>query len=299
MLWNSHLVEEGTAKGKMYEHILKLCWISCFCVRRAVESQPGVRLSPAAFPSAPYKLSQGSWISSTCKTFTMEHSERFEQRKETSSQCVTENNKETANKALKNNYAVAIEVVGEGTRLMKAIKFPTLIIKFRNRDLRRSKVYYATLEVDSTKYSGEIPAVLFTSHHYSERTEFAELLPLLIGKSKQIPGFGLKPMLHSKRWKRIFKKGCSLKVKALEGGRVVNWLEEYPWNVYDLRLKELRGLLKRIVSQDIREMPLEMIEALVVRNEAMRKYKRYTEKENLSEFIIDRIDEKLVGYRKE
>jgi len=147
-------------------------------------------------------------------------------------------------------------------------------------------VYYATLEVDSIEYSGEIAAVLFSSNHYSERTEFAELLPLLIGKSKQLPGFALKPMLHSKRYKRIFNKGCSFKVKALVGGRVVNWLDEYPWNVYDIRMKELRSLLKTIVSQDIRETPLEMIETLVTSNEATRKYKCYSEKEKtLSESL--------------
>jgi len=62
----------------------------------------------------------------------MEHSERFEQRKETSPQYATVNNNEIANKALRKNYAVAVEVVGKGTRLMKAIKFPTVVIRFRN-----------------------------------------------------------------------------------------------------------------------------------------------------------------------
>jgi len=65
----------------------------------------------------------------------------------------------------------------------------------------------------------------------------------------------------------------------LKGGRVVKWLGEYPWNVYDVRVKELRSLLKSIVSHDIKKMPAEIIETLVVSKKAMHKYKSYSEKE--------------------
>jgi len=53
-----------------------------------------------------------------------------------------------ANKVLKKKMdAVAVSVVGEGTKLMKSIKFHTRIIKFSNTKLRRSRIYYVILEV--------------------------------------------------------------------------------------------------------------------------------------------------------
>jgi len=163
---------------------------------------------------------------------------------------------------------------------MKIIKMPTVIAKFLNGDVQRSKVYYATLEIDTAEYWGEIPAVLFSSRYHSGRTKYCELLPLVIGRSKQISGrFELKPMPKSMQWKRMFSKGCSFKVTMLKGGRVVKWLGEYPWNVYDVRVKELRSLLKSIVSHDIKKMPAEIIETLVVSKKAMHKYKSYSEKE--------------------
>lgn len=91
----------------------------------------------------------------------------------------------------------------------------------------------------------------------------------------------------------MFNKGCSFRVKALETGQVGNLLVEYPWNVYDIRLKEIRNLLISTVSRVIREMPLMMITKLCARNAAMREYKCYSERQRYY------VEENLVEVRRE
>lgn len=144
---------------------------------------------------------------------------------------------------------------------------------------------------------------MFSKHNLAGRTEYAELLPLRVGKSKQNPGhFALKTMLNNRRYKRLFKRGSSFKVKALECGRAVNQQVEYPWNTYDMRLTELRDLLITTVYEDIKEIPLTMLRTLVPfeSNKTMVKYKCYMEKVSgglfydLGEFMLGSGKIKLV-----
>jgi len=185
-----------------------LNWRSCLCESRGIESQHGVGLPPVAFSGVSYVKSRGSGTSPIFKSITRVPCPKFEQRQENILQSATLTKSQIVSKALRKNDAVAVEVISDGTKLMKTIKMPTVIVKFLNGDLQKSKVYYAKLWVDTSEYLGEIPAILFSSHNKFERTEYCELLPLLIGKSKKIPDrFSLKPMLRSKGWKRIFNKG--------------------------------------------------------------------------------------------
>jgi len=274
-----HFAEDVNITELVSTNNSKLNWRSCLCESRGIESQHRVRLPPAAFSGVSYVKSGSTRTSPSFKSSARVPCSKFKS--------------EIVSKALGKNDVVALEVVRDGTKLMKTIKMPTVIVKFRNRDLQKSKIYYATLWVDTAEYLGEFPAILFSSRYHSERTEYCELLPLIFGKSKQIPDrYSLKPMLRSKGWKRIFNKGCSFKVTALKGGRLVDWLNECPWNIYDVRIKELRSLLRSFIHRDIREMPTEIIETLVPSKELKRKYKCYKEKEkNKSEGLYDELSD--------
>jgi len=280
--WNGHLAKEAIVTELTYTNNSVFSWRSCLCESRGIESQHGVRLPPAAFSGVSYVKSRSSGTSPIFRSSAGVPCPKFEQAKKHILQPVTVTKSQTVTNAIRKNDVVAVEVVSDGTKLMKKIKMPTVIVKFRNRDLQKSKVYYATLWVDTAEYLGEFPAILFSSRYHYERTEYCELLPLIFGKSKHIPDrHSLKPMLRSKGWKRIFNKGCSFKVTALKSGRLVNWSDECPWSMYDLRVKELRSLLRSFISRDIREMPTEIIETLVPSNKLKRKYKCYKEKEKL------------------
>jgi len=280
--WKGHLAEEAIVTEKVYSNKPVLNWRSCLCESRGIESQPGVRLPPAAFSAVSYGESHNSGTSPISKNIARVPCQKFKQAKKNRLQPATVTKSQIVRKAQRKNDAVEVKVVSDGTKLMRTVKMPTVIVKCINCDLQKSKVYYAKLLVDTSEYFGEIPAILFTSRYHFERTEYCELLPLIIGKSKRIPDrFSLKPMLRSKGWKRIFNKGCSFKVTALMSGRQVNWSDQCPWNIYDLRVKELRSLLRSFISRDIREMPTEIIETFVSRNEVERKYKCYKEKEKI------------------
>lgn len=287
ILWKGNLAGGAIVTENVYTNNYVLNWRSCLSDSRGFESQPGVRLPPAAISGVSYAKSRTSKTSPIFKSTTRVPCPKFEQAKENFFQSATITRSKIVSKALRQNDAVAVEVVSDGTKLMKTIKMPTVIVKFPNGVLQNSKVYYAKLWVDTAEYLGEIPAILFSSRHHFESTEYCELLPLIFGKSKQIPDrYSLKPMLRTKDWKRIFNKGCLFKVTALKNGRLVNWSDECPWNIYDIRVRELRSLLRSFISRDIREMPKEIIETLVSSNEITRKYKCYREKKKIEVYYL-------------
>jgi len=278
--WKGHLAEDAIPMELVYTNNSILNWRSCLCESRGIESQHGVRWPPAAFSGVSYVKSRSSGTSPIFTGVTGVPCPKSEQAKKNILQPTTVTKSQLVSKAMRKNDVVALEVIKDGTKLMRTIKMPTVVVKFQNRNLQKSTVYYATLSVDTAEYFGEFPAILFSSRYNLERTEYCELLPLIISKSKQIPDrYCLKPMLRSKGWKQIFNKGCSFKVTALKSGRLVNWSDECPWNIYDVRVKELRSLLRSFISRDIREMPIEIIETLVPSHKLKRKYKCYKEKE--------------------
>jgi len=155
-----------------------------------------------------------------------------------------------------------IEVVGDGSKVMKTVKLPTVFIRMPKGDVQKSRVYYVILEAESYEY-GEIPALLFSKSSDGWRTQSAELLPLMceydLRKSKSV---SLTPMLLRLRHKSMFSKGSCFKVKAIKSGRF-DVSDSVSWSKWDLKLKAIRMMITEIIFQDIRKMPKDMIKRLI------------------------------------
>jgi len=173
------------------------------------------------------------------------------------------------------NGKLSLEVVGEGTKLMKSIGFPTVIAKIGNTKLQNSMIYYVILETKAEEFDGELLALMLISPYCPEsRSEFAELLPLCLRKSETSSElFSLKPMLPSERYNSMFCWSCSFKIKSIKSGRRIDWSDECPWNVWNLRIKELKTMMAEVIWDDIRKIPVNMVRTLrpLKRNETFRK----------------------------
>jgi len=158
---------------------------------------------------------------------------------------------------------LSLRVLRKGTKFMKSIKFPTVIIRMVRPNLQQSMMYYVTLEPESEEFVGQIPALMFSNPYCSgKKTDLAELLPLRIKRSKWAEWFSLTPMLLSKGYKKIFSKGCSFKINAVSNGRVVNMSVECPWKLWDLETRKMQKVIIDIISGDIRQIPKNMLRAL-------------------------------------
>jgi len=153
-----------------------------------------------------------------------------------------------------------IEVIGEGTKLMKSLKLPTVLIRVCNRELAKSTVYYVLLENESGNFPRQkIAGVMLTDPSTAAcRTQFAELLPLKVEADGR-GGYSIKPLLFGERYKQLFIKGCSLKVLALKGGRCTEDSETLPWNQWKPS-SAIRSIITEILHKDIREMPASIID---------------------------------------
>jgi len=186
----------------------------------------------------------------------------------------------------------SIEVIGEGTKLMKSISFPTVIIKTRMTNLQSCTVYYVTLGLESKEFVGKIPTLMFSSPYcLSGRTEYAELLPLRVKRDKQNPEFiALRPMLTSSRYKGVFRKGCSFQINSLEKGRTTNSSCKDPWNSRNSTIKEVREKLADIIYDDIGQIPKAMARKL----KPLRRIKAYNYRLSKSS-VADRAANLLQG----
>jgi len=161
------------------------------------------------------------------------------------------------------NDKMSLEVLGEGSKLMKSFKLPTVITRIKNSNLRHSMVYYVTLNAEFVDFVGHIPALMFSGHHCSdERTELAELLPLHVNRCEWSDFLSLVPMLRRVRYKRMFRKGCNFKIVAIESIRAVDWSVECPWKVWDLDIKQMQKVVVDVIYEDIRQIPKNMLKAL-------------------------------------
>jgi len=154
-----------------------------------------------------------------------------------------------------------IEVIGEGTKLMKSLRLPTVLIRVCNRELAKSTVYHVLLEDESGNFPiQKIAGIMFSNPLTAAcRTQFAELLPLKVevdGKG----GYSIKPLLLRERYKQLFINGCSLKVLDLEGGRCTEDSETLPWNQWKPSFPAMRSIISEILHKDIREMPVSIID---------------------------------------
>lgn len=167
---------------------------------------------------------------------------------------------ETQNLLLSKDENHWIQVVRKGTKFMKSLNYPTVLIKLLTGNLEKSTVHYLILEFETGELTGEVPAVIFSCPYAHRKTKYAELLPLLGEKSKSSGTF--EPMLRSKIYKRAFRIGNSFKVKALIPKRAFNGSAEYPWNRYDLRNKESHNRVLRFLDLDINQMSCSIINTL-------------------------------------
>jgi len=153
-----------------------------------------------------------------------------------------------------------IEVIGEGTKFMRSLKLPTVIVRVSKGDLAKSTVYYVLLESHSEGLpTRTIPAIMLSDPKSRWRTQFAELFPLSVdvnGKGEHC----ITPLQYRTHCKQLFQKGCTFKVLALESGRYAESSESLPWNRWKLNLPALRNMITQILYQDIKQMPTSILQ---------------------------------------
>jgi len=149
------------------------------------------------------------------------------------------------------NIEDVFEVIGKGTKLMKKMNFPTVIVKNILGSFEKSRVYHIILELRTEEFTENIPAVMFSSPYAHRRTKFGELLPLRIIRNSK--SFHLTPLLQKKRFRRVFRKGCSLKIKMFTPGRVLDD-RGHCWSRYDHSRLATQNLLKEVIVLDIRRL---------------------------------------------
>jgi len=171
--------------------------------------------------------------------------------------------KSTMDYELSETDNISLEILREGTKLMKSMKLPTVITRIKNYSLQHSMVYYVTLEAESEEFFGQIPALLFASHYCSGKTtDLAEMLPLSVTKCEWSKFLSLAPMLRSGIYNKIFRKGCNFKITALSNGRLADWSVECPWKQWDLNIKEMQKVIIDIIYDDIRQIPKNILKSL-------------------------------------
>lgn len=175
-----------------------------------------------------------------------------------------------------------LEVVSNGTRLMRTIQFPTVIIQMRWKKLDSSLVYYVILK-STGRYVGDIACLLLASPWRTNGVQRAELMPLHTASSRKVSGTcKLAPMLLRERYRCLFEEGCTFKVKAIEYGRRVEWNKK-PWKNYDFDKGKTHDLLRRLVYLDVSLMPTHMLKLMsplrvsenLPENETRRRRKSY------------------------
>jgi len=187
------------------------------------------------------------------------------------------------------NNNIFLEILREGSKLMRSIKLPTVITRIKNYTLQHSMVYYVTIEAESEEFVGQIPALLFSSHYCSgKRTDLAEMLPLCATKYERSKFLSLAPMLRLGIYKKIFRKGCNFKITALLSGRLADGSVECPWKQWDLNIKEMQKVIIDIIYDDIRQIPKNILKSLkpLRRNVTFKKLRPLSEKKvfRLSQF---------------
>jgi len=148
------------------------------------------------------------------------------------------------------------QVVGKGTKFMNSINLPTVIVKFLKRDLDKSMVYYVIGESEKEGNRWKVPALMFSNPYAHKKTRYAELLPLCFTKCSR--SVCLAPMLRRKRYRRVFRRGSFFKVKTIQRGRAFDSSRENSWNMYDIRYKVMRNVLRDFIELDIGQWSLHL-----------------------------------------
>jgi len=166
------------------------------------------------------------------------------------------------------------EVLGKGTKLMKSINYPTVIVKLQTGNLKKSTLYHAILEIETEEYKRTVPAVLFSNPYAHRKTKLAELLPLSFVKCSKST-ICLAPMLARKRYRYVIRRGFSFKIISLLAGGIFDGQKENTWNTYDIRLPALRNQLRKILEKDIIHMTLLLPNAgIIAHRSCFQKFAR-------------------------
>jgi len=147
-----------------------------------------------------------------------------------------------------NNREALIEIIADGTNLMKKIGLPTVLIKIFKRKFCKAMLHYVVIEPVSGSSVGEIPALLVSHPRSPEKgrtTSEGELLPLVIQNCKASGNHITQLMLQSPRYQEVFKNGCMFRLRLIKLGRLLEGpsLSKHP------------EILKRLISRDIQSIP--------------------------------------------
>jgi len=175
------------------------------------------------------------------------------------------------------NFNDIFEVLGKGTKLMKSINYPTVIVKLQTGNLKKSTMYYVILEIETEEYKRTVPALMFTNPYAHRQTKLAELLPLAFVKSSKST-ICLAPMMARKRYRYVIRRGFSFKIISLIPGGALDGSRENSWNTYDIRIKALRNQLREFIENDINQLTLLLPKVMlpsagiIVRRSCFKKY---------------------------
>jgi len=153
-----------------------------------------------------------------------------------------------------NNKIDVLEVVAKGTRFMKSLNFPTIIVKLLKGNLKKSMIYYVIVEPSTEECRWQIPCVMFSNPYAHTDTRFAELLPLNFFKCSN--SVNLSPMLVRRRYRRIFRRGCTFNIQWFQAGRAFDCSGGKSWKMYDVRSVQMRKLIQGFVEEDINRISL-------------------------------------------
>jgi len=155
---------------------------------------------------------------------------------------------------ISNKQIDVFEVVAKGTRFMKSLNFPTIIVKLLKKNLKKSMIYNVIVEPSNEGCKWQIPCVMFSNPYAHTDTRFAELLPLYFFKYSY--SVKLSPMLVRKRYRRIFHRGCTFNIQWFKAGRPFDCSGGKSWKMYDVRNVQMRKMIQGFVEEDINRLSL-------------------------------------------
>jgi len=139
----------------------------------------------------------------------------------------------------------------KGTRVMREVKLPTVLIKMEDRKFCKGMVHYVVL-IPVENNAVKIPGVVMShpTHPKGRRTtHYAELLPLLTSPDGTGP---CTPLLNYKKFRPWFENGARFQLRVLAFGR-----PNTPWR--EVNPPPSVSALRKQVTEDIAKFPMAKI----------------------------------------
>jgi len=146
----------------------------------------------------------------------------------------------------------------KGTRVMREVKLPTVLIKMEDRKFCKGMVHYVVL-IPVENNAVKIPGVVMShpTHPKGRRTtHYAELLPLLTSPDGTGP---CTPLLNYKKFRPWFENGARFQLRVLAFGRhfVGMQIPNTPWR--EVNPPPSVSALRKQVTEDIAKFPMAKI----------------------------------------